>query len=164
MNRYYSNTVATKYDRLRSWHDAVPKRLAEIADLSLSSLILDIGCGTGNLAQAIKSICSCECIGLDLSSEMIRVANRKIPNAGFVQADCTQIPFHCNCFDAVIGLFFIHHIAPGLRQVVISECHRVLSTGYFAIVTRSHAQIETCQYSKFFPEVVDVDKARFPQI
>jgi ubiquinone/menaquinone biosynthesis C-methylase UbiE len=164
VNRYYDKAVASRYDSIREWQGPVPARLAEIARINSASLLLDLGCGTGNLPQAMERICACRCIGLDLSFEMIDVANRKMPYAEFVQADCTQMPFHRECFNAVVGALFIHHVPTELRQFLINESHRVLSTGYLAIVTRSHTQIEACCYSKFFPEIIAVDKVRFPQI
>jgi len=161
---YYDEAVAARYDRLRRWRNAIPKKLAEIARLDSSSLVLDLGCGTGNLARSLMETCSCRCIGLDLSRPMIGIAAGKLPRAGFVQGDCSEMPLADGCFDSAVGSFFLHHIPIEMRPKLIDECYRVLSKGCLAIITRSHEQLEASHYHPFFPEVVEADKARFARI
>ena len=53
--------------------------------------VLDIGAGTGDLAEAIShSVPDTEILGLDVSVEGLELARRKVPHASFLERDLTQ--------------------------------------------------------------------------
>ena len=161
---HYGRGVASKYDKLRAWSTNVVTRITDRAGIDDASRLLDIGCGTGNLLEGVRRICQCRFTGIDLSGEMLRVAVDKVPTAWFVQADVAALPFHDGTFDIVIGAYFIHHVPRDIQPAVVAECHRVISGGRMVIVTASHDQIEQSQVGRFFPEIIEVDKQRFPPI
>ena len=100
----------------------------------------------------------------DLSFDMIRTAQGKLPDTAFVNGDCSKMPFSNECFNSVIGSFFIHHVPKHHRLSLIKECYRILSSGVLALVTVSHAQINQGVFNRFFPEVGDIDRARCPEV
>jgi len=163
-NSHYDRSVASKYDRLRAWSTNVVERIADRAEIGATSRVLDIGCGTGNLMAAVCRIRQCGFTGTDLSGEMLRVAVDKIRVASFVQADVAALPFRDGAFDTVIGAYFIHHVPRDIQPTVLAECHRVISRGRLVFVTASRDQIERSQVGRFFPEIIEVDKQRFPPI
>jgi len=54
-----------------------------------SKTILEIGCGTGNLANLFSSV-GYTYTGLDISKQMLQLARQKVPDCNFLQADMRQ--------------------------------------------------------------------------
>lgn len=162
---HYDQTVASKYDQLRSWgREPGPEGVARIAALGPVSRVLDVGCGTGNFGMAVQAIAGGVFTGVDYSHEMIRRALDKAPRIRFALGDASALPFGDASFDAVVGSFFLHHVSTDRRPLVARECYRVLERGTVAFVTSSHQQIESSFLGRFFPEYVAIDAARFPKV
>jgi ubiquinone/menaquinone biosynthesis C-methylase UbiE len=71
--------------------------------------ILELGCGSGSVTRYLAN--DYECIGLDFSPDMIKLAKNLVPNAEFVQGDMRYLPLSLNNqFDAVLstGRSFTH--------------------------------------------------------
>ena len=60
-------------------------RVVKLSEPDASMKILDLGTGTGNLAERFVS-CGTSIWGLDFSTEMLVKAKAKIPQANFAQA------------------------------------------------------------------------------
>jgi SAM-dependent methyltransferase len=95
-------------------------------------VLLDIGCGGGAfLAQALRT--GCRAVGVDHSTEMVRVARELNAEAiedgrlAIVQADAARLPFDDNTFTcaAMMQVFFF---LPDPARV-LAECRRVLRPG-----------------------------------
>ena len=91
------------------------------------AMVLDLCCGTGDFSKLINKIYPrAKVIGIDFSSEMLKLAKLKNPNGVFLQADCTNIPFSEKEFQyATIG-FGLRNIEN--REKAISEIYRILET------------------------------------
>lgn len=76
------------------------------ARLAPGMLILDVGAGPGNVAEAVvgKSS-SCEVVGLDFSTRLLRVAKRKVPQIQCVRGVFESLPFRSLSFDRVFAGF-----------------------------------------------------------
>jgi demethylmenaquinone methyltransferase / 2-methoxy-6-polyprenyl-1,4-benzoquinol methylase len=129
--------IAPRYDILNrilsfgldiSWRRRVARCLPDRKDLK----VLDLATGTGDLplsllsnSQNIASI-----VGLDMSPEMLAIAERKIAKQnlrnviGLVHADAVEIPFADNSFDAVTIAFGIRNV-PDIN-IALREMYRVL--------------------------------------
>lgn len=73
--------------------------LAETLGLRPGDRILDVGCGPGRHAQALRAT-GVEVVGLDISLAFLRAAGP----GRWVRADARVLPFVQNCFDAAISL------------------------------------------------------------
>lgn len=108
----------------------------QLAEIKPGDKVLDVGCGTGNLAIAAKKIAGDkgEIFGIDPSSEMIEFASKKALkekiDISFQIGAIENIPFPDNSFDVVLSTLMIHHL-PGdeLKIKGFSEIHRVLKSG-----------------------------------
>jgi len=82
--------------------DSLIKKRLKAADIN----ILDIGCGTGVHAGFLAKK-GYHVTGIDLSADMIRVANEKqIPNANFQVQNATDFKLE-NKFDVILSLFHV---------------------------------------------------------
>jgi len=160
----YDATAAECYGRTRSWSQPIPQHIAESARLTASSHLLDLACGTGNLGAAIRKLSGCRVTGVDISSDMLAQGRAKYPELTFAQGCVTDLPFGDGSFDCAAGSFFVHHLSPRDGRQCVAEAYRVLTAGTLAIVTLSQEQIRTCRLGQFFPEVIEIDLARFPAL
>ena len=95
--------------------------------------ILDVCTGTGRTALSIADS-GCNIVGIDLSPEMLGVANQKIqqqqiPNITFHQMDATDMSFPDEHFDIAVSSFALHEMDHQFMQLVLTEIHRVMKTG-----------------------------------
>lgn len=127
--------IAPRYDFLnrllsfgidRSWRKRAIRRLA----LAPGSAVLDLCCGTGDLAFAFSTSGAKVC-GADFTLPMLSVAQRRKENVKqsipWVQADAQALPFTEEQFAAVSIAFGIRNVED--PQKALRECHRVLQPG-----------------------------------
>ena len=113
---------------------AIRGKLVELAAPAPGEQVLDIGCGTGTLALALKaSMGTGEVHGIDASPEMIGVAREKAAKVGseidFQVALIEAIPFPDATFDLVTSSLMLHHLPDDLKRTGFDEIRRVLKPG-----------------------------------
>jgi ubiquinone/menaquinone biosynthesis C-methylase UbiE len=156
--------ISKIYDSYRSYPDDLIKRIIELGRIGRGKKVLDLGCGTGNIAYQIKNIVDADLIGVDVSLDMLKVAKSKSLEVVRTDVDNQQLPFRDSSFDTVMGAYVIHQIKN--LNFMLSEIYRVLRDGVLVLLTSSHRQIENQHpiVKEFFPSYVDIDKGRFPDI
>jgi ubiquinone/menaquinone biosynthesis C-methylase UbiE len=156
--------ISKIYDNYRSYPDGLITRIIKLGRISRKKNVLDLGCGTGNIAYQIKSTVDADLIGVDVSMDMLKVARSKSLTVVCSDVDNQHLPFRDNSFDTVIGAYVIHQIKN--LNFLLSECYRVLRDGVLVLLTSSHRQIENQHpiIKDFFPSYVAIDKGRFPNI
>ncbi|MEW6262912.1 MAG: bifunctional demethylmenaquinone methyltransferase/2-methoxy-6-polyprenyl-1,4-benzoquinol methylase UbiE [Thermodesulfobacteriota bacterium] len=136
--------VAARYDLLnhlfslgrdRFWRRAAAGR----ARTFFTHRILDLACGTGDLALALaEAHPGAQVRGLDFTRPMLVRAKEKIARAGLekridlVAADALSLPFPDRSFDSVTIAFGIRNIPDRTRA--LSEMLRVLAPGGRALI------------------------------
>lgn len=135
--RYVSrmfDTIAPRYDlitRLLSFgrDQRWKARLIELAAIDRGQRVLDLACGTGDLALGAAAR-SASVVGLDLTERMIDLARRR-PAAGddvaWLVGDMHALPVTSGLFDVVTTGYGLRNV-PDLR-VALGEIHRVLRPG-----------------------------------
>jgi ubiquinone/menaquinone biosynthesis C-methylase UbiE len=156
--------ISKIYDNYRSYPDDLINRIIELGRIGRGKKVLDLGCGTGNIAYQIKNIVDADLIGVDVSLDMLKVAASKSLEVIGIDIDNQQLPFRDSSFDTVIGAYVIHQIKN--LNFMLSEIYRVLRDGVLVLLTSSHKQIEDQHpiIKDFFPSYVGIDKGRFPDI
>lgn len=96
------------YDRSFGFVSAYGAPLVELLDPQPGERILDLGCGTGQLAAEIAAR-GAEVIGLDASPEMIEQARRSYPQLRFMVGDAADFRLAAPC-DAVFSNAVIHWV------------------------------------------------------
>jgi ubiquinone/menaquinone biosynthesis C-methylase UbiE len=104
----------------------VAKRLGHPRDWKLA---LDFGCGIGRLTRAMSAHVA-NCIGLDISEEMIARARDVNPGCEFVVNGDTTLPFASDHFDLIYTKYVLQHL-PEKEHVraYITEFVRTLKPG-----------------------------------
>ncbi len=100
------------------------------------SLALELGCGAGapmtqRLARHYRVI------GLDISREQLTLAVRNVPEADFVRADMTRLPFHA-AFDAVIAFYSMTHVPRDEHVGLLKDIYQLLEPGGLFVATMGH--------------------------
>lgn len=89
---------------------------------------LDVGCGPGHLARFLADR-GAQAQGLDLSAEMVRVAERLNPDLTFTVGDMSALPFEDAYFTGLAAFYSLIHIPRDQVDQVIKEFWRVLMPG-----------------------------------
>ena len=87
-----------------------------------NSKILDVGCANGKLLAMLNDKKKIVGSGLDISSEMIKVAKAQYPNFTFEQGSAQEIPFNNENFDLIICSASFHHFPKPERFLIEAEC------------------------------------------
>jgi SAM-dependent methyltransferase len=155
--------VSKIYDNVRVGDPEMVHQILQGVNLGPDSLVLDVGCGTGNNTLLLAESTKARVTGLDISLGMLEKASTKMTHVPLVQSPADVLPFPSNTFDFIFMTEVIHHLPnPG---VSITDIYRVLGlNGSLCVVTQSHKQIEGRMTSRFFPASARVDKERYPDI
>jgi ubiquinone/menaquinone biosynthesis C-methylase UbiE len=157
--------MAEPYSLHRRAHPGVLDELC--AELSASSCVLEVGCGTGNYLTAIFRSTGCRCVGIDPSPEMLaKLHERGLPvqMVETIRASAEQLDMFREQFDFVYSVDVIHHIQD--REAAFRGAFQSLkSGGRICTVTDSEWIIRHRQpQSVYFPETIEVELARYPPI
>lgn len=103
------------------------KRL-DVSDL----LILDAGCGGGDLSVVLAKCKPKEVVSIDLNAELISDANDNIKGQGLsgitspIRSDLRSIPLKSNLFDLVVSYHLLCSVNPNTLGKISLESYRVL--------------------------------------
>ncbi len=124
------------YDRIFKenpfYLDTIARIVEQVVDAA-GRTGLDLGCGTGNVSEAILSRFPGAVVrGVDPSEGMRKQYAERLGGAGDVEVkigDALGIPFDRDSFDLITTQLALHHIAPGDRERCAAELARVLKPG-----------------------------------
>ena len=162
VKKFYYDSVSKNYDTSRAASAEIVNKLINLLKVNSDSVLLDMGCGTGNYTAALQQLAKL-IIGVDLSLGMIKKARTKLPSPNFICGNISSLPFNSEKFDGAYSTQVIHHVQK--KDIFIREAHRVLRRGaYIAIETCSHSQILTYWFCHYFPKSFELEKKRIPAI
>jgi len=145
-NSSYANYALDAYSEIRvetygedfgqtSWvTTAESHEIPKLLQLSSSSSVLEIGCGSGGYAVDLAKRIGCQLVGLDINAEGVRNAkalaekDKLGARVKFDQCDVSQrLPVEDNAFDAIYSNDVLCHVPR--RSQVLSDLRRVLKPG-----------------------------------
>lgn len=151
------DAIARAYDELYGEEQRAKYELALGMLEKIEGLALDVGCGTGMLAEELPE--SAEYVGLDPSTAMLEVAKERIGGEGLRYLVCGVaecMPFRGGLFDLVFSFTVVHEVdVRGFSR----ELARVSKREARAVVTvAKKARVElSCLLESF--EVVEASDA-----
>jgi demethylmenaquinone methyltransferase/2-methoxy-6-polyprenyl-1,4-benzoquinol methylase len=122
-DRYDLITGLLSYGQDRRWK----ARLVREARVSASDVVLDLACGTGDIALAIAALGPQRVIGLDITFRMLEIATRKSVQVSWMAGDMTALPLGDATADLVTTGYGLRNL-PDL-DAGLSEIARVLRPG-----------------------------------
>jgi SAM-dependent methyltransferase len=107
------------------------ERFGQQLELSASSRLLDVACGSGGPALHLAQLTGCQIVGVELFDDAVANGRRIAREAGlekqanFARADASQtLPFDDGSFDAILCIDAINHLPD--RRRVLTDWARLL--------------------------------------
>jgi len=125
----YVATDAAAYERsMGRWSRMLATEFARECSLPPGAAVLDVGCGTGALAEAlIAQDATLRITGIDISEAFLRAAQARVPGAAFRLGDAMALESLDAGCDAALSLLVLQFVPDRLRAV--RELRRVTRKG-----------------------------------
>ncbi len=131
---------ADLYDTKHSFVSMYGDHLLQLLAPKAGEKILDLGCGTGDLAKELSDS-QVNVVGVDNSTNMVMQAKRKYPSIKFLVRDATDLGYHDE-FDAVFSNATLHWIKSPKRALTC--IHQSLQQGgRFIAEFGGHGNVQT---------------------
>jgi ubiquinone/menaquinone biosynthesis C-methylase UbiE len=109
-----------------------------VAQLARGAEVLDLGCGTGNVAWRLAER-GLRVTGVDLSPEMLDVARGKTAagvSVRWVQAGAVELTDHFSpaTFDTIVSVLLFSELSVSEQVETLRQCHLILRAGGHLIV------------------------------
>jgi ubiquinone/menaquinone biosynthesis C-methylase UbiE len=153
--RPHDESTPGTYGRFARWYDLLARSERRPAALGVELLspqdgerLLEIGCGPGRtLVELAARVAPAGHVdAVDLSPEMVRLARRRLGQAGLggvaraYEGDARRLPFADGSFDGVLMSFTLELFDAVDRRVVLAEARRVLRpAGRLVVVSLTSA-------------------------
>lgn len=107
------------------------RRLVEMLGAREGDRVLDVGCATGVVTEAVaQRVGAGKAIGVDASGPMIEEARRRRGHSCWFELGLAEdLPFPDGSFDAVVSSLLFHHLPLELKRRAAREMARVLRPG-----------------------------------
>lgn len=132
--------ASKNYDKTEERFEYIHKKARENTKkyLKESQIVLDYGCGTGTASCEFASLVK-EINGIDISSEMIRIAKEKsaaskVDNVNFEKADIFDNRYQNESFDVILAFNMLHTV-PNPQSVVQRVNDLLKHEGLFISIT-----------------------------
>lgn len=123
--------AAHRYDKSAKLQQQVANQLIKIVSehCDVSAATLDIGCGTGQVTEAMcRQYPQSDVVGLDFSERMLAQTKQRLDQRGFaaqlICADAEQLPFHADSFDLIVSSLMLQW--SNNLSATLAACHSVL--------------------------------------
>ena len=155
--------IAKDYDKGRSSENVElwAEETRRIAGLNKSSIVLDLGCGTGLYTAGLLSETGATLCGMDPVPDMLGKSMEKSRSIHWFNAIGERLPLRPSVLDCIFSSQVWHHIED--KQGTADECGRALKAGgYVVIRTISHEQLRQKVVFKYFPEIMENQLRVYP--
>ena len=138
-------TIATRYDLLnhllsgntdKKWRRIVASRVRDrlASDRSDAKQILDVACGTGDLALTLFETTGVPVVATDFCRPMLQIAARKVPRRiKLIEGDALRLPFLDRSFEGATIAFGLRNLAS--VEGGLNELFRILKPqGWLAVL------------------------------
>lgn len=142
--------IGERYDSTRKADPYITGRLLFHLKPLPNEKYLDLACGSGNYAVALKES-GLNMYGIDISERMLRQAQQKGLSIPWFLGDAEALPFSDNSFTGATCILGIHHFKNLAKA--FKELFRIL-TWRLVIFTATAEQMENYWLNEYFPEAM----------
>lgn len=147
-------------DAINKWILWRPRQ--RIVQLLNGQRVLDVGCGTGNLASMLVEG-GCQVVGVDSSPTMLSYARGRHIAAEFLLMDATQLPFDHE-FDAAVISLALHEMPPPVREKVWEAMRHAVRPGRQLIALDYAVPSRSSLAARFTSGLIERDERGFANI
>ncbi|WP_017796246.1 class I SAM-dependent DNA methyltransferase [Oceanobacillus kimchii] len=166
----YDDSVTGKdaqYEKVFEHYDQI---LSEVVEKSLDK-VLEFGVGTGNLTNQLlkegKSV-----IGIEPSSAMRKIAQKKIPDITILDGDFINFPKLTMPINSIVSTYAFHHLTDEEKKQAIKQFHEVLQPKgmvvfgdtMFETIEAKQKQIDIARKKGFKALAEDLEREYYPII
>jgi demethylmenaquinone methyltransferase / 2-methoxy-6-polyprenyl-1,4-benzoquinol methylase len=162
--------IAGRYDLLnhvlslnidKRWRRRVAEALRDILDRP-NAVVLDVACGTGDLALELNNNTRARVVGTDFCRPMLTIAKSKstseVEPIPYIESDALSLPFADDHFDAVtiaFGLRNLANVAGGLTELrrVLKPAGTVAVLEFSSPVIPGFGQVFNFYFSHVLPRI-----------
>ena len=156
--------IASEYCQHRKVHPGVLAQLIERSAIGKNSKVLEVGCGTGNYAVALRTQIGCSVSAIDPSEEMLHRAKERSAEVDFTIGTAEKLDFSSCSFDLIFSVDVIHHLT-SLVDFFKESFRVLLDGGMICTVTDLEWIIRHRKpLASYFPETVETELKRYPKI
>lgn len=105
------------YSTQAGWTRQTRLWLYRQAGLGQARAVLEVGCGTGVIAEELARLGPARVVGLDLDTTMLAFARRQGDDVAYVQGDAHALPFPGNSFDSAVCHYLLLWLADPVQGV-----------------------------------------------
>jgi ubiquinone/menaquinone biosynthesis C-methylase UbiE len=160
MNDTTYDFIGESYNDNRTADKRILKTIVDLINLPAGKLIVDIGAGTGNYANALANL-GYSVFAIEPSEIMRKQA---VPNGNitWISGLAETIPLQDASVDGVVIILAIHHFSD--IRTVAKEVARVCPTGPLVMLTMDPRQSEKFWFNDYFPEIEQHVIKSFPPL
>jgi ubiquinone/menaquinone biosynthesis C-methylase UbiE len=148
VKKRYDSTAQIYDARYKEEQEAKYRAAIENLTLSMDSVVLDAGCGSGllfeHLANKVATV-----VGIDISRQLLQIAKpRSKQNASIslVQADADHLPFREETFNILFAFTILQNMPKPTKT--LNELKSVARKGAYFVVTGLKAAIPLEDFAK----------------
>jgi ubiquinone/menaquinone biosynthesis C-methylase UbiE len=147
--RAFYDRFGKKQDLQRFYEDPAIDRLLRHAELSSAKTVVELGCGTGRLAERLfgeELSADASYFGFDISTTMIELARSRLDAwAGRASVELTdgspKLPLEDGCCDRFLCTYVLDLLSEEETALVLAEARRLLAPGgRLCVVSLTHGQ------------------------
>jgi ubiquinone/menaquinone biosynthesis C-methylase UbiE len=123
--------IHNQFKRQAKWTADFRKQIYRHVNLRSAQRILDVGCGTGVIAEELKEKSNAKITAIDIDEQMIAIAKDNINGVQFLVEDAYKLPMKDNYYDVVVCQYlFLWLVNP---EKAIKEMVRVCRKGGYVV-------------------------------
>jgi cyclopropane fatty-acyl-phospholipid synthase-like methyltransferase len=151
--QHFSRPAVTAFRR------DLARRIVACTGITRSARVLSLGCGIGD-TELLLAPQAGEIVGVDLSPKAVEYARDQarregVSNVRFLAGEWQSVLDRVEPFDAVLGIFFLHHLPEAEWGAIPGQLRGALRTGgVFYALEPSHARLSEKIGKLLFPALM----------
>ncbi len=146
------------------WSRRLGHALVRFAGIPAGARVLDVGCGTGALADALlETARPSEIVGVDPNLTSVEIARARFadPRVRFQNGDVQSLGFHDGSFDASVAMLVLNFVPE--RERAVAEMRRVTRAGGLVVACVWDYSEGMTMLRRFWDAAVAIDPSVDPK-